>query len=77
MALFDACELLPAYTQAVNPLKEGLINILEWVFIFGALICLLSVIPVTAFRLFQVLFDQSNEEHHAQANGGTAQPQSS
>jgi hypothetical protein len=62
-----------AYTRHVNPIKEGLINILQWVFIFGASICLLSVIPVTAFRLFQVLFDQSSEEHHGQANGGAAQ----
>jgi hypothetical protein len=52
-----------SYTRQVHVLEHGIIKILEGVFAFGALICLLAVIPSTAYRLFLVLFEPDEEEH--------------
>jgi hypothetical protein len=47
----------------VDALQHGIIRVLETVFAFGALVCLLAVIPATAYRLFLVLFEPEEEEH--------------
>ena len=44
-------------------LEGGIIRILEAIFAFGAIVCLLAVIPGTAYRLFRVLFEPDDEEH--------------
>lgn len=51
------------YTLRVHPLAHGLIRILEVIFAIGGLVCLLVVIPATAYRLFFVLFEPKEEEH--------------
>ena len=45
-------------------LVHGLIYLLEALFAFGTLVCLLAVIPVTAYRLFMVLSEPDPEEDH-------------
>ena len=56
-----------SYTRRVHLFEHGIIRILEAVFAFGALICLLAVIPATAYRLFLVLFEPEEEEHRPES----------
>jgi hypothetical protein len=49
----------------VNPLITFLIRLLEVLFVIGAIGCVSSVVPITAYRLVMILFepeDQSKEE---------------
>ena len=56
----------------MEAVKHVLIWIVQVVFAVGAVVCLFSVIPVTAYRLFQVLFENS-DEHFTRAGNGTPQ----
>lgn len=56
--------------ELVNLLITFLIRLLEVMFVVGAVGCICSVIPITAYRLFMVLFeteDPGNEPGPAQA----------
>jgi hypothetical protein len=39
---------------------EAIFRILMWMFAIGGIGCLLLVIPITAWRLFSVLFEKDN-----------------
>jgi hypothetical protein len=41
---------------------EILFSILMWMFVVGAVGCLVLVIPITAYRLFSVMFQKDNHE---------------
>jgi len=56
----------------MEAVKGVLIWILQVVFAVGAVVCLFSVIPVTAYRLFQVLFENT-DEHFTRAGNGAPQ----
>ena len=53
----------------MEALKHVLIWILQVVFALGAIVCMFSVIPVTAYRLFQVLFENGDEHVTRVGNG--------
>jgi len=44
----------------VNTLITFLIRLLEVLFVIGVIGCVSSVIPITAYRLFMVLFEPEN-----------------
>ena len=70
---FPLCIALPGSVRAIigsmEALKHALIWILQVVFALGAVVCMFSVIPVTAYRLFQVLFENSDEHVTRVGNG--------
>ena len=43
-------------------LSELFFRILMWMFVIGAIGCVLFVIPITAYRLFGVLFERDSHE---------------
>jgi hypothetical protein len=46
----------------VNPILVFFIRLLETLFVIGAVGCVLAVIPITAHRLFMVLFEPTGPE---------------
>ena len=61
-----------AIIGSMEAVKHVLIWILQVVFALGAVVCMFSVIPVTAYRLFQVLFE-NHDEHFTRAGNGAPQ----
>jgi hypothetical protein len=52
----------------VNSFFAGLLRVLAWMFVIGVAGCLL-VIPVTAYRLFAVLFEKDLPDEQVARNG--------
>jgi hypothetical protein len=50
----------------LNTLIAIAIKLLEFMFVIGAVGCLLTVIPTTAYRLVMVLFEPSTPEEEVQ-----------
>jgi hypothetical protein len=43
-----------------------LLYVLSWMFVIGVAVCAVLVIPITAYRLFSVLFEKDHpDETHA------------
>jgi hypothetical protein len=60
----------------VNSIVVFFIRLLEVIFVVGAVGCILAVIPITAHRLFMVLFEPIGpEEERAQVVAADSQRQ--
>ncbi len=60
----------------MNTLITFFIRLLEAMFVIGVIGCVFSVVPITAYRLFMVLFEQEepNEELPPVQNRPTSAP---